>query len=323
VSDGPIPKNWREALPFLVWGVLIFACGFEGIASLLHGEWLQAALGLGGMFGLTAMLIHWTRIRDNFADVRWLMAAIMVALVVSALSPYVEQHRWPFSTVFHDAPPADAVAKAVEEQTQSIRFQLNGAIQIQGQLKDENDHLRQKLIEIQGQLDAAQKQIAELRKQRPAPPPPPSGGPITWNSRLILGMGSPSGVKYLILGGSIVGPAVVQLKDAHIVSDLTGETRNFLISTRAHNLDAERLPLDEINPLPPGMEIWLVVEWPTSLSVQEFLNQWGKFNLTVHYGDSTYSRYVDEDEIKSDLLSDIGGADLVLGIPRVTKKSPQ
>jgi ElaB/YqjD/DUF883 family membrane-anchored ribosome-binding protein len=146
MSEGSFsPKTWREALPLLVWGVIIFACGFEGIASLLHGEWLQVALGLGGMLGLTAMLIHWTRIKDNFTDIRWLMAAVMLTLVVAALSPYIEQRRWPFSTVIRD-PPTD---EDIDRATASIRMQLSGAIEGQEELRRENERLRQALTRQQ------------------------------------------------------------------------------------------------------------------------------------------------------------------------------
>jgi hypothetical protein len=149
VSEGSFwPKTWREALPLLVWGVVIFASGFEGVASLLHGEWLQAFLGLGGMFGLTAMLIHWTRIRDNFSDVRWLMAAIMVALTVAALSPYVEQHRWPFSAVIHDPPTAQEIAKA----TAPVQAEL--------------DRSQSNLITMTKSRDELQYQIDALRQQK-------------------------------------------------------------------------------------------------------------------------------------------------------------
>jgi hypothetical protein len=97
MSEGSFwPQSWREALPLLVWGVLIFAFGFEGVASLIHGEWWQTIFGFGGMLGLTAMLVYWTRIQ-KLKDIRWLVAASMVALIVVALSPYIEQQRWPFT----------------------------------------------------------------------------------------------------------------------------------------------------------------------------------------------------------------------------------
>jgi len=41
------------------------------------------------------MLIHWARIREHFSDMRWLVAAMMVALLCIAISPFVEERRWP------------------------------------------------------------------------------------------------------------------------------------------------------------------------------------------------------------------------------------
>jgi hypothetical protein len=120
MSEGSFwPTTWREALPLLVWGVLIFAFGFEAVSSLIHGEWWQAVFGFGGMLGLTAMLIYWTRIQ-KLNDIRWLVAASMVALIVVAFSPYVEQQRWPFvwqfstpapPVVIHEQPAPADIAK--------------------------------------------------------------------------------------------------------------------------------------------------------------------------------------------------------------------
>jgi hypothetical protein len=98
MSEGSwVPKTWAEALPYIVWGILAFAFGFEGVGALIHGEFWPAIFGFGGMAGLAAMLIHWTMVRQAFSDVRWLVAAMMVAVIVVTLSPYVEQKRWPFS----------------------------------------------------------------------------------------------------------------------------------------------------------------------------------------------------------------------------------
>jgi hypothetical protein len=60
MSEGSFwPKTWKEAAPPIVWGVLIFAAGFEGIASLVHAEWLSSLASFVIMVGLTAMLLHW------------------------------------------------------------------------------------------------------------------------------------------------------------------------------------------------------------------------------------------------------------------------
>jgi hypothetical protein len=215
-------------------------------------------------------------------------------------------------SIIHDSLTAEDIAKA----TKPIQDQLDDKIR-------DIRNLNSQLSETKGALATAQQQIALLQKQKSMPVSPPSGGPITWQNRLIMGMGSSTGVQYVIIAGTVVGSSIIQLKDAYIRSALTGEKRTFSISTRAHNLEAERLPLDQINPLPPGTEIWLIVQWTPPLSILDFFNRWGKTQLTIKYGDDTYNRFFDEDEIKSDLLSDISGADLVLGVPRVTKKNPQ
>src|ERR1700730_1117021 len=97
MSEGSwVPKTWKEAVPYIVWGILAFAFGFEGVAALIHGEWRRATFGFGGLVGLTAMLIHWTLVKQTFSDIRWLVAAMMLAMIVVVLSPFVEQRQWPF-----------------------------------------------------------------------------------------------------------------------------------------------------------------------------------------------------------------------------------
>ena len=113
-SEGSwLPRSWQEARPHLVWGILIFACGFEGIASLIHGEWLQAVFGFAGMLALTAILIHGKKIKETFQDIQWQGAAVMVALLIIVLSPFVEQRRWPFSIPRQLAPPMPPIINSI------------------------------------------------------------------------------------------------------------------------------------------------------------------------------------------------------------------
>jgi hypothetical protein len=102
MSEGSFwPKTWEEAAPLIVWCVLIFAFGFQGVEGLFppFDIW-RIVIGFGGMVGLTAMLIHWSGLKQ-LSDVRWLIAASMAALIVVTFSPFVEQRKWPY-----DAPPA-------------------------------------------------------------------------------------------------------------------------------------------------------------------------------------------------------------------------
>jgi exosortase/archaeosortase len=58
LSDGPLPKNLREAMPLLLWGVFAFAAGFESIVSLKEGHFSQAVV-----FALAAIGLTWIAIK--------------------------------------------------------------------------------------------------------------------------------------------------------------------------------------------------------------------------------------------------------------------
>src|SRR5216683_6638723 len=93
MSEGSFwPKTWREAIPLLIWGVLIFAAGFEGVANLVHGQWVSSGISFTIMVGLTAMLLHWERLLA--INPNWLVGAVMLVLLGVILSPVPD--RWPF-----------------------------------------------------------------------------------------------------------------------------------------------------------------------------------------------------------------------------------
>lgn len=137
VSDHDPPETPTKAARALI-GWFAGALAFKCIETIDAGLWPSLGYGAGavivaiGDYKLPALLAGSPRLTKTLngvaGDARWWVAIGMLTLFIGTLSPYVEQRRWPFSTVFHDAAPADAVAKAVEEQMQSIRFQLNGAI---------------------------------------------------------------------------------------------------------------------------------------------------------------------------------------------------
>jgi hypothetical protein len=116
------PKNLREAVPSLVWGVFIFAAGFEGVAFALAGEWPSAIAGFALCGGLTLVLIYFPRLREWATGVspNWIAGAIASLLIVVALSPFIEEKRWPFSVWFPPTPTLDQTANAVADKLASI-----------------------------------------------------------------------------------------------------------------------------------------------------------------------------------------------------------
>ena len=146
--------------------------------------------------------------------------------------------------------------------------------------------------------------------------------PITWSNRLLFYSGGDKTIKYIVLYGTNNGYAPQQLKTATLSSDITGETRSFLIEVPTHRIDADQIDLGDINPVPPGAEIELIMEWKPAIAVSDFMSQWGKAQLEISYGGVIHKMTFDQENMRSSLAQDIVGADVVVGVPRVTPKAP-
>jgi hypothetical protein len=154
--------------------------------------------------------------------------------------------------------------------------------------------------------------------------------PISWDYRIFLSSWSGGQEKenspyiwILRISGRVSGSASVQMKGAYIESELTGERRSLNISTRPGYLTAETLPVNEVNPIPPSAQIWLMTEWKPPISATEFYREWGKLTLHIEYADVVINKDYSEEQVKSIMAQDLPGADLLLGTPRVTKKVDQ
>jgi hypothetical protein len=88
VAEGPIPKIWSEATPAVVWGVLIFASGFEFIACLVHAEWWSGAASFALLVIMTVALIHWRQI-TRWGPLAYALATLLV--VISVWSSLLDQ----------------------------------------------------------------------------------------------------------------------------------------------------------------------------------------------------------------------------------------
>jgi hypothetical protein len=108
VTEGSFwPKTWKEAVPLIVWGVLIFASGFEGIATLVHAEWVPCIASFSLMVGLTAMLIHQAKLKSWLIGVNpnWVVATALVALLLVGASPFLDRQRWPLLLIWQTIKP--------------------------------------------------------------------------------------------------------------------------------------------------------------------------------------------------------------------------
>jgi hypothetical protein len=299
--EGPLPRTWQEAVPYLVWVVLILGFGLECVAHLLRGEILQAIFALGGMVGLAAMMLHWTQIRGKFNDTRWLVAAGMLLLLALILSPFVEEKRWPFlnqigtaPTVIYSPPSAEDIAKA----TAPIQAELDAA-------KRQREEAQSIISNLRRELEAAQQSARQ-------PPPPPESAPLTWESDVTwVTMGSSEGgtIPWFIMRGSNPSSVAVQLKDAYIASNITGERHQMVVDAGVDG----KIPISLANPVPPGASITLMAEFTPPLPIKEIAERWMRMLFRAEYESTIYSRSFDLEKRLRDY------PELKLG-PRVTKK---
>lgn len=77
--------------------------------------------------------------------------------------------------------------------------------------------------------------------------------------------------------------------------------------------------ISEINPIPPGASVDLIVEWKEAyaLPIKEFLNYWGKIYLRIEYDQTIYEKLYDEDYLYRKAASEFPQEGLE---PHVTKK---
>lgn len=114
-----LPKTPAEATAALAWTVLVLAFGFlfvESLGELLPSPAWRAALGFAGMVGVTVMLIYRAWLLERFRNISGgsIIAAVGTLLIVVALSPYAEQHWWPY---IERKAASVAVAPSVQERS--------------------------------------------------------------------------------------------------------------------------------------------------------------------------------------------------------------
>jgi hypothetical protein len=299
--EGPLPRTWPEAVPYLVWVVLILGFGLECVAHLLKADWLQALFAFLGMVGLAAMMLHWTQIRGKFSDTRWLVAAAMLLLLGLILSPFVEERRWPFSAWFAKAPPSTGFSQ------QEVDAKISNALA----------NLNAQLIEANRQKDLARREAETVRQQiQNVPPPPPAPEdqiPVGWQPDYRFNWYAGPKIAWIMFNG--VSSALARIKDAYIISTLTGH-REPLEFANATNL-GERWKIDQVEPIPPGAAVVLVYEPKPPPSLPDFMSQWGAFEFHVVYDNKEYVKTYSQDYINSKMTREMPG---IFG-PRVTPRN--
>ncbi len=326
-SDG-LPNSPRELVLAAIWGTLAFAAGFEAIAALVHGEWVPAVASFLLFLALMAiiyvllfgapMIQQWVRINPN-----WLPAACITLLLVVALSPYVEQRRWPFlgsfapqsPVVIHDPPSTEDVVNAtatIKAERDAITQERDAARQ---QLRGQTSSLQASLNDMTRQRDEALRRVPSSQSSNSISSNQASE-PITWQKELTSWTsGDQSGL--LFLGFGVRGKANVaaELTNAYVASEVTGEKKTLQISLAP---GPQLAPISDINQIPPDAPIELWAAFTPPIHASDLLAQWGRFRFHAEYSGVSYDSIFDEAYMTKFLLqfpnSNIG--------PHVTKKSP-
>jgi hypothetical protein len=311
VAEGSwLPKNWAEARPQIIWGVLVLGCGLELIISLLDGHFGRAFLALIGLLGLAAIVIHGEQFKQKLLSINsnWIVAAFSLFLAVLIFSPFVEEKRWPLSSwfptsgvapvVIHDPPSAADIAKAagplIEKSVADSKKEFDD-------LRDHFALLQNALDDMTKQRDAAEAEAQRLRGElgaRVAQQIPAMTGPIKWNLNgqfLVTSGGGPSAIiNNVMLSG--VSNAPVRIKEAYAISGITGHRQELMANVQHQGY----YPVDKVD-IPADAPIFLTLVWQPPLSIPNFLDQWGKFSVTVIYDDTTFNHGFSEEFIRDQL----------------------
>lgn len=102
MADFELPRTWREAVPYVVWGVIILGFGLEFTTDIVRAEWLRAVISGCAMVGIAAMTLHWPQLRSWAMTIspNWIVGAFACLLLAIVFSPFIEEGRWPFANWF-------------------------------------------------------------------------------------------------------------------------------------------------------------------------------------------------------------------------------
>jgi hypothetical protein len=255
LKDHPI--NWRKVA--IATPVCWVAGGLAIVSSHRWQSWRSAN---------TKVLPYLVAAENKFWVKGLIIAAAMgFALALSSVLSDSTTSIPPI--VIHDPPSAEDIANATNP-------------------------LKTRISELRAALEDMTQQRNEALRQHPPqslPPPNLDSGPISWNADLSTWTtGDSEGP--LLLGIAIRGTSIgfVDLKDAYIISDVTGEKKSLQVSTAPGPVLS---PLNEINQIPPGAPLELWATFKPAIRPNDLLTQWHRFHFHADYAGTVYDHVFD------------------------------
>lgn len=240
------------------------------------------------------------------ADARWWLVAIFFTIFMVTLSPFIEQHRWPFASLQQSQ---SAAATLLPVSSAELGKDLHSQIQA-----------------LQSQLGATQDQLAETKndlvkaQQQQNTSPLANTGPIQWdlNGQLLVVSGNQNGVTInsIMFQGTSLTP--VSMKEAYLVSGLTGRREDLQANVHDDKGEGSYHTVNKIN-IPAQAPVLLELPFNPPVLPRDFLDQWRKFSITVVYSDGTTYRHEYEENFVKQYIE--RAIPYIFG-PHVTPKEP-
>jgi hypothetical protein len=125
-EGGALPKTWREAIPYVVWVVIVLGFGLEFVAALVHFELWRAIISFVGLVMTMAAALYSPRLKSwaHRVSPNWVYPGLLVLLTAIIFSPFIEGRQWPLPPISIGAVPsaeeiAASVVKALPKQPMS------------------------------------------------------------------------------------------------------------------------------------------------------------------------------------------------------------
>jgi hypothetical protein len=151
MSDVVAPKNWKDAIPSVAWGAVVFTCFFVTVEKVIEQNYGQAFFALIVGLAVMGIALHsqtWLeRTNPTLA-----FAGALMALLALVASPMIERGWGPFqaSSIIHDPPSDEDIAKAAapliaaaRQAEAAAKAQAEAAIHDRDAARQERDAIRQ------------------------------------------------------------------------------------------------------------------------------------------------------------------------------------
>jgi hypothetical protein len=236
------------------------------------------------------------------ADARYWLVIILVGFLYAASPEMYQRATAPAGPTADEIVTATAPIKAkldaANRQLQEEREKAKPLLSPEGvvsgrQVVNELKDLHAQLDDLKRQNEAL-RQAAQQQGVSSPPPPPAQSGPIIWNTDgqlFVVGGDAVHSVHGALFRG--ISTTLVTIKEAYAISGLTGRRQELKanIPNRGY-YDADKVDI------PPQAAVQLDLVWNPPIPLKDFVDQWGKFHITIAYNGITYEREFDETYVR-------------------------